>query len=422
VTGLPDLGAKLGPQGSVTATVLFSPTGQTPYSANLTVTADTGAVTIPLSGAGFAGSPHITLDPPSLDFGSVQPGASITKQFVLTNTGDATLIINKAAPPSAPFGVAVPINEGQSVAPDDTLTVSVKFAPTTAKPRSDQYVITGNDGQGALSLPVTGNQQPWIGRISSPVACVTIKDNVQARGTPAVGYPCTTGPAQQFSIGANQSLHLGGYTSAWCLDVKSSGTASGTPVQLWTCNGTAAQVWTWRADNSIYNPHAGKCLDVQRSSTAPNTPLQIYTCNKTNAQYWNRTALESARGAMSSGVGAVNQICLQDHGGSTADGTVIEIATCNLGAPQIVTHVGAALRLYGQCVTAAGTVNGAKIRLYRCSGATSQQWTYRAVDGSLLNPASGKCLDVPHAVTTPLTALQLYTCNATKAQRWTLPG
>jgi Ricin-type beta-trefoil lectin domain/Protein of unknown function (DUF1573)/Abnormal spindle-like microcephaly-assoc'd, ASPM-SPD-2-Hydin len=420
VTGLPAVGAKLGPQGSVTATVLFAPSAQTSYAGDLVVTADTGAVTVHLSGSGVAGTPHITLDPPSLDFGAVQPGASVSKTFVLTNTGNATLVISKAAPPSAPFGVAVPINEGQSVAPGDTLTVTVKFAPTTAKAVSDKYLITGNDGQGAQGVTVKGNQHPWVGRISSPLGCVAIKGNVLANGTAAVSYPCSTSTAQQFSLGATQSIHLGAATSTWCLDVTHSGTAAGTPVQLWTCNGTAAQVWTWRSDNTLYNPHAAKCLYVRGASTTANTPLQIYTCSKANSQYWNRSALVATRGAMSSGVAALNQVCLQDHNGSTASGSVIEIYPCNLTSRQIVTHVGGKLRLFGQCVAAAGTTIGAKIGLYRCTTSSSQSWTYRT-DGSLLNVASGKCLDDPRALTTPLTALRLYTCNGSKAQRWTVP-
>jgi hypothetical protein len=260
-----------------------------------------------------------------------------------------------------------------------------------------------------------------VGRISSPVGCVAIKDNVLVPGTAAVSYPCNTGPAQQFSLGASQSIHLGSATSPWCLDVKGSGTVSRTPVQLWSCNGSAAQVWTWRADNSLYNPHAGKCLDVRGASTIANTPLQIYTCNRGNAQYWNQSALRAARGLTSNGVGAVNQVCMQDHNGSTASGSVIEIYPCNLTARQIVTHVGSTLRLFGQCVGEAAITNGAKIGLYRCTAASSQRWTYRA-DGSLLNAASGKCLDVPHSVSTPLTALQIYTCKATKGETWRLPG
>jgi hypothetical protein len=38
-----------------------------------------------------------------------------------------------------------------------------------------------------------------------------------------------------------------------------------------------------------------------------------------------------------------------------------------------------------------------------------------------MNPQSGKCLDDPGSSTTDGTQLQIYTCNATAAQKWTLP-
>ncbi len=160
---------------------------------------------------------------------------------------------------------------------------------------------------------------------------------------------------------------------------------------------------------------------MRGASTTANTPLQLYTCNKGNGQYWNLSALESPRGAMSSAVAAVNQVCLQDHNGSTASGSVIEIAPCTLSSRQIVTHASGTLRLYGQCVGDAAITNGAKIGLYRCSAATSQLWTYRT-DGSLLNAASGKCLDIPHSVATPLPPWRSTRAAGTKGETWRLPG
>ncbi len=420
VTGLPAIGATLAPQGSVTATLLFKPTAQQAYSANLTVTADTGAVTVPLAGVGVAGSPHLTLDPPTLDFGPVQPGATKTLTFTVTNTGNATLTITKAAPPSAPFVVAVPLSEGQSVSPGDKLTVSVKYVPTKARPVTDHYSITGNDGQGAQLVTVSGNTQPPIGPIKSPLTCLTVRGNVLARGTPIVGDRCTGTSAQGFSM-SGASLHLGAATSPWCVDVRSSGTASGTPVQLWTCNGTAAQQWQWRSDNSLYYALGAKCLDLTGSSTVADTPLQIYGCNKTNAQYWDLSPLESARGLASSGVAAANQICMQTRGGSAADNTPVEIDPCNAALPaQMVTDVTSNLRLLGQCVTTTGTANTSLIVLKRCTAASSQLWVHRT-DNTVFNQPSGRCLTVFSSVTTPKTQLKLTNCNTLPGERWLLP-
>ena len=56
-----------------------------------------------------------------------------------------------------------------------------------------------------------------------------------------------------------------------------------------------------------------------------------------------------------------------------------------------------------------------------CNGTGAQTWTAQA-NGELINPASGRCLDVPSGNTTPgAVQLQLYDCNGAAAQIWKLP-
>lgn len=56
---------------------------------------------------------------------------------------------------------------------------------------------------------------------------------------------------------------------------------------------------------------------------------------------------------------------------------------------------------------APGTADGTRIDPRTYSGAGSQQWTSQN-DGSLRNPASGKCLDDPDAKPESGVQLQLY--------------
>jgi hypothetical protein len=81
-----------------------------------------------------------------------------------------------------------------------------------------------------------------------------------------------------------------------CVDVSNSGTANGTPVQLYRCNGTGAQQWKPGTAGSLVNPASGKCLDVPNSATSEGTQLQIYTCNGTGAQNWTLPATPTAAG------------------------------------------------------------------------------------------------------------------------------
>ncbi|MFD5626512.1 ricin-type beta-trefoil lectin domain protein [Streptomyces sp. NPDC127072] len=80
-------------------------------------------------------------------------------------------------------------------------------------------------------------------------------------------------------------------------------------------------------------------------------------------------------------------------------------------------RAGAFVGLAGKCLDVAGgsSANGAAVQLYDCNGSAAQVWTVRA-DGAVL--ALGKCLDVTGASTSDGAQLQLYDCNGSGAQRW----
>ncbi|MET9613830.1 RICIN domain-containing protein [Kitasatospora indigofera] len=78
--------------------------------------------------------------------------------------------------------------------------------------------------------------------------------------------------------------------------------------------------------------------------------------------------------------------------------------------------------LAGKCldVAAAGTANGTAVQLYDCNGTTAQTWTLGA-DGTVR--ALGKCLDVTGGATADGSKVQLWDCNGSGAQQWTYsPG
>ncbi|MFD9570074.1 RICIN domain-containing protein [Streptomyces sp. NPDC059982] len=77
--------------------------------------------------------------------------------------------------------------------------------------------------------------------------------------------------------------------------------------------------------------------------------------------------------------------------------------------------------LAGKCVDVAGAnpANGTPVQLYDCNGTAAQQWTLGS-DGTVR--ALGKCLDVASGGTADGTPVQLYDCNGTGAQRWAVSG
>ncbi|WP_333769398.1 extracellular catalytic domain type 1 short-chain-length polyhydroxyalkanoate depolymerase [Streptomyces sp. IBSBF 2435] len=80
-------------------------------------------------------------------------------------------------------------------------------------------------------------------------------------------------------------------------------------------------------------------------------------------------------------------------------------------------HTGAVTGVGGKCVdvAAASTANGTAVQLYDCNGSTAQSWTV-GTDGTIR--ALGKCLDVTGQGTANGTKLQIWDCNGSGAQQW----
>jgi glucosylceramidase len=80
---------------------------------------------------------------------------------------------------------------------------------------------------------------------------------------------------------------------------------------------------------------------------------------------------------------------------------------------------GAITGIAGKCIDVAGaaTANGTAVQLFDCNTTGAQSWTV-SPDGSLR--ALGKCMDVVSAGTANGTQVQLWDCNGTGAQQWSV--
>ncbi|MFD9025858.1 ThuA domain-containing protein [Streptomyces parvulus] len=117
----------------------------------------------------------------------------------------------------------------------------------------------------------------------------------------------------------------------------------------------------------------GKCLDVDNSMTADGTKIQLWTCNGTGAQRWTRAD----------------------------DGTVTALGKC-------------------LDVSGGGSADGTKIQLWTCNGSGAQKWAPQS-DGTVRNPQSGKCLDASGGTWNDGTPVHLWTCHTGTNQKWVLP-
>ncbi|AMM21462.1 alpha-L-arabinofuranosidase [Frondihabitans sp. PAMC 28766] len=201
-----------------------------------------------------------------------------------------------------------------------------------------------------------------------------------------------------------------------CLDIDGNGTANGTHVELYDCNGAGGQQWIQQANGSWKNPQSGRCLDDPSGNTANQTALQLYDCNGNAAQVFRVAVPIIGPGGQCVDVAGDD---LNQNGQQVQLYNCLTIASFNPAAQdqQWTLAANGTIQTLGRCldIDGNGTANGTHVELYTCNGVGGQQWVPQA-NGSLLNPQSGRCLDDPSGNTANNTALQLYDCNGNAAQ------
>src|SRR4051794_22074196 len=113
--------------------------------------------------------------------------------------------------------------------------------------------------------------------------------------------------------------------------------------------------------------------------------------------------------------------CADVAGGNSANGTAVQLYTCNGStAQQWTVGTDGTVRALGKCldVAAASSADGTKVQLYDCNGTAAQQWTPGST-GTLTS--LGKCLDATGPSSADGTRLQIWTCGTGANQKWTLP-
>jgi hypothetical protein len=122
-------------------------------------------------------------------------------------------------------------------------------------------------------------------------------------------------------------------------------------------------------------------------------------------------------------VRGINGKCLDVSGANTADGTQIQLWTCNNSGAQIWTRTGQTIRALGKCldVSGGGTANGTRVQLWTCNTSGAQNWVVES-SGAVRNPQSNRCLEAPGGQTGDGTALRIWDCNGGANQRWVFPS
>ncbi|UJW29845.1 PQQ-dependent sugar dehydrogenase [Saccharothrix sp. AJ9571] len=114
--------------------------------------------------------------------------------------------------------------------------------------------------------------------------------------------------------------------------------------------------------------------------------------------------------------------CADISGANTADGTKIQLWTCNgTGAQRWTLPGDNTIRALGKCldIQHSGTANGTTTWLWTCNGSGAQQWVLQS-GGTLRNPQSGRCLEAA-GTSADGTPLHIWDCHTGANQKWTLP-
>jgi hypothetical protein len=232
---------------------------------------------------------------------------------------------------------------------------------------------------------------------------------------------CSTGATKwlQVDLGANSNVNrfvvkhagAGGENTAW--NTRDFTIATSADGSSWT---TRATVAANTASTTTHDITAAAARYVRLNITTPssdgNAAARIYELE--------------VYAAAATGTGTITGIggkCLDVNNSGTADGTKIQLWTCNSTAAQQWTRSGTTFQALGKCldVSNGGTTNGTLVQLWTCNGSAAQVWQPQT-NGSILNPQSGRVLDALNASSADGTQIHIWDYVGGANQHWTING
>ncbi|MGA7637731.1 MAG: choice-of-anchor D domain-containing protein [Candidatus Acidiferrales bacterium] len=142
---------------SATFNAVFAPTaaGAVSGSISLSSNAPNSPLAIALSGTGLAATKLLGLSTSSLSFGNVNVGSNSALTAVLTNNGNANVTISSAGATGAGFSTSG-VSSGEVLAPNQSVTVTVTFAPGTAGTVSGSVSIASDATNSPATISLSG--------------------------------------------------------------------------------------------------------------------------------------------------------------------------------------------------------------------------------------------------------------------------
>ena len=160
VSGMSGLPMTINAGANKTFNVVFAPTTSGSASGMVQVVSNTpnSPISIALSGTGQTATQLLSANPSSFNFNSVNDGSSATINVTLTNTGNSNVMISGVTATGTGFSASGV--SGTTLAPNQTATLVVMFAPTTAGAVTGNVAVSSNASNSpTINLAGTGVQQ-----------------------------------------------------------------------------------------------------------------------------------------------------------------------------------------------------------------------------------------------------------------------
>ena len=143
--------------GNATFNAVFTPTSAGAASGSLTLAsnATSSPLKINLSGTGMAATHVLGANPTSLPFGNVNDGSNSSMNVTLQNNGSSNITISSVSVTGAGYS-ASGVSAGLTLTPNQTATLNVTFAPTTAGTLNGGVSIASNATNSPATVSMTG--------------------------------------------------------------------------------------------------------------------------------------------------------------------------------------------------------------------------------------------------------------------------
>jgi hypothetical protein len=152
----------LAPGDAIDVPVTFAPTAPGTASSTLTLATSLGPVTLDLHGIGT--QTGLQASPSPLVFGTIATSQTKTLALSITNTGTTSEAVTSTSLPPAPFSVSGVPPAGTVIGAQQSIALSVTYAPVAAGDNAASLAITSTAG--TLTVPLTGTGQSGQGQLA----------------------------------------------------------------------------------------------------------------------------------------------------------------------------------------------------------------------------------------------------------------